>query len=177
MSLKNNKCESCVGAQGQCLDSYSSFNDLQGQINVCPSASSWNYSQNALFQLRNMPAPAHSFLATADPMSFDMANPERYRPLTHMPVAPQKLSNGSFKLNSDSLRAVNQGTWLGRATLNNVPKSLSMYAELPPGHFNSTYCGPQFHNCYYKDGLTRAGPAHDGCVPAGTPCGKALSGI
>jgi hypothetical protein len=173
MSAPNNKCESCVGPQGQCLDSFSSFNDLQGQINVCPSNTSWNYNQNALFQLRNMPAPAHSFLATASPMSFDLANPERYRPLTHMPVAPETLKNGSFTLNSDSLYHEN---WLNRTTLDSVPK-LSNFSQLPPGNYNTTYCGPEFHNCYYKSGMTRAGPAQDGCVPLGVPCGKALTNL
>lgn len=173
MSVRNTKCESCIGAKGECLDSMSSFNDLQGQINICPSQAKWNYKQNALFQLRNMPAPAHSFLATTDPMSFDLANPERYRPLTHMPQAPQKLTNGSFKLNTDALRT---DTWLYRTTLDNSSK-LSMYAQVPAGNTNANYCGPEFHNCFYKAGITRAGPAHDGCVPTGTPCGQALSGI
>lgn len=177
MSVRDQNCESCLNANGRCVDSYSSFNDVQGQVNVCPSNAGWNYSQNALFQLRNMPAPAHGFLATVDPMSFDLANPERYRPLTHMPIAPQTLTNGSLKLNNDSLRAVNQSSWLGRTTLDQVPQKLSMYSELPSGHFNSTYCGNNFHNCYYKSGLTRAGPAQDGCVPASVPCGQALSGI
>jgi hypothetical protein len=173
MSARNNKCESCIGPNGECVDSLSSFNDLQGQINACPSQSGWNYKQNALFQLRNMPAPAHSFLATTNPMSFDLANPERYRPLTHMPQASQKLTNGSFKLNSDAL---GHQSWLYRSTLDNVSK-LNMYAQIPSGNLNSNYCGPEFHNCFYKAGITRAGPAHDGCVPLGTPCGQALSGI
>jgi hypothetical protein len=175
MSIRNNnKCESCVNSKGGCVDSYSSSNDVQGQINVCPSNSGWNYSQNALFQMRNMPAPSHSFLTTTDPMSFDLSNPERFRPLTHMPIAPQKLTNGSFTLNNDSLY---HETWLNRATLNNAPQNLKMYSELPPGNFNSTYCGSEFQDCYYKQGLTRAGPAQDGCVPVSTPCGQALSGI
>lgn len=176
--MSKNKCESCVGAKGECLDSIPGFNDLQGQINTCPAQSNWNYKQNALFQLRNMPAASNSFLTTTDPMSFDLANPERYRPLTHMPVASQKLTNGSFSLNSDSLH---HESWLNRSTLNkalnDAPTALKMYAQLPTGRADNNYCGPQFDNCFYKKGLTRAGPAHDGCVPLGTPCGRALSGI
>lgn len=174
MSAPKNNCESCIGTKGECLDSLPAFNNLQGQINVCPLQSNWNYKQNALFQLRNMPATSYSFLATTDPMSFDLANPERYRPLTHMPVAPQKLTNGSFLLNTDSLR---HESWLYRTTLDKQPKKMSNFSQLPPGSYNTTYCGPQFSNCYYKQGLTFAGPSHDGCVPAGTPCGQALSGI
>lgn len=175
MSRLNNNCESCVGARGQCEDSYPSFNNAQGQINVCPSSANWNYAQSGLFQLRNIPAPAYSFLATTDPMSFDLANPERYRPLTRIAAAPQKLANGSFTLNSDSLHTFNRSYI---PTLTPVNKAnFSMYAELPSGHFNSSYCGPEFHNCFYKQGMAHAGPARDGCVSVGTPCGQALSGI
>ena len=170
-----NKCSSCVGANGACVNSYPSFNDLQGQVNVCPSSSGWNYGQNAQFQMRNMPAPAHSFLATEDPMSFDLANPERYRPLTHMPVAPQKLANGILRLNNNGLSKYNmQSTSVYTPIKAN---SLTMFSELPPGNFNATYCGTDYQDCYYKAGMTKAGPFHDGCVSRSESCSRALSGL
>lgn len=176
MSVSVHKCASCVGANGSCVNSIPSFNDLQGQVNVCPSAAGWNYGQSAVFQMRNMPAPSHGFLATTDPMSFDLANPERYRPFTHMPVAPQKLSNGAVTLNNEGL----MGTSSPSSTSNLYPLSKGgpqMFAALPPGNFNSTYCGPDSQSCYYKDAMTRAGPARDGCVPKSQSCSTAMSNL
>jgi hypothetical protein len=172
MSSSKN-CASCVGPRGECEDSQPRSNDLQGQINMCSPSAGWNYGQSATFQMRNMPAPSHGFLETTNPMSFSLENPARYRPFTHMPVKPHKIANGALKLNSDGLHDLNKtnvATWSPI-----VPKTT--FSELPPGNFNSSYCGAGFHNCYYNQGLTQAGPARDGCVSASTPCSMALSGI
>jgi len=176
MTTRNkNNCASCQAANGKCVDSYPSSNDKQGEVNVCPAAASWNYGQSAVFQMRNMPAPSQSFMTTATPMGLDLANPDRYRALTHMPVAAQKLATGSITLNSDGLRSYNQTNMPTMSMLSN--SSFKMYAALPPGNTNSSYCGAGYQDCYYKQGLTRAGPAHDGCVPAHTSCASALSGV
>lgn len=164
-----------MGPNGACVNSYPSFNDVQGQVNVCPSAAGWNYGQNAMFQMRNMPAPAHGFLVTSDPISFDLANPERYRPFTHMPVAPQKLATGALTLNNDGLQSMNSESTAGLYPIQSA--TVQMYGALPPGNFNSTYCGTGYQNCYYKTGLTRAGPARDGCVPNSQNCSNALSNL
>jgi hypothetical protein len=164
-----------VGPNGACFNSFPSFNDLQGQINACPSSASWNYGQNATFQLRNMPAPAHGFMTGENPMSFDLANPERFRPLTHLPIAPQKINNGIISLNSNGLTSYNQQV---TSSLSNIkPNSLSMFTELPPTNFNSSYCGTGYQNCYYKDGMTKAGEFHDGCVSSDMSCSSALSNL
>jgi hypothetical protein len=157
------------------VNSFPSFNDIQGQINVCPATTSWNYGQNAVFQQRNVQAPAHSFLETDDPISFDLTNPERYRPFTHMPVAPQKVANGVLRLNNSGLTSYSMQTSSVLTPMKS--NSMTMYAALPPSNFNSTYCGSDYQDCYYKAGMTKAGPFKDGCVPRTTPCSQALSNL
>ncbi len=164
-----------MGPNGGCVNSFPSFNDLQGQINVCPSSAGWNYGQNAIFQQRNMPATAHGFLETKNPISFDLANPERFRPLTHMPVAPQKISNGVLKLNNDGLSSYSMQS---SSVLSSIKdNNMTMFTELPPGNSNTTYCGTDFQDCYYKEGMTKAGPFRDGCVPRSQSCSRSLSGL
>jgi len=174
-STNNNNCASCQAPNGQCTNSYPSSNDMQGEVNVCPSSSSWNYGQSAVFQIRNMPAPSHGFLQTENPISFSLTNPERYRALTYMPAAPQKLATGSITLNSDGLHTFNQTNLPTMSRLSNT--SFGMYKALPPGNTNSSYCASGYQDCSYKQGLTRAGPAHDGCVPSSISCSQALSGV
>jgi len=176
--MANLNCQDCIkttNGVSSCANAYPTSNDLQGQINVCPSSTNWNYSQSAFFQQRNMGnVPAHGFLETEHPISFDMCNPERFRPKTHLPPPAQKLSNGSLTLNTEGVTNYNRTT---KSSYYPIQGANMMYSALPPGNVTSTYCGPNFQNCYSSNSMTRAGPARDGCAPSSVPCSRTLSNL